>query len=637
MMRYFSWIGLVMCCLGLPLQAEDFAFEAAPNSSLDSVDPMVTPPEPKEITVSPTHRDKKSSHSTATNSPSKHDRSASPKVASTPKVKKDQSTDQKSVVASSQRKDQPVLPKVAQTPAAPAVKKDPTALAKITPAPALAAAPAVKKEQPALPKVTPAPAVAAAPAVKDLTKDQKTLAASAEKKDKPALPKITPAPAVASAPVAKKDLAKDQKPLAASTEKKDKPALPKVTPAPAVASAPVAKKDLAKDQKPLAASTEKKDKPALPKVTPAATVAEAPVVKKDLTKDQKTVAAFPKVTPIVAAVSEVKKDLTNLHPTIPAPQMAATPAAKKDQAKDQKTLAASVEKKDRPKVDAVLKIASVPTAKKDKSKDKDRDALAAKHDQPAPAAVTPASSIASTSNIKHDRSTLPAIAPAPSVASTPAVKKDQPKEPAPIAYVAPAASSDSATIDTPRAIFSTRQVMDVDTSWPQKPGLAAAARAAESAAIGTKNDFIAGKGGAIGRLARITAYWAAEGDYYTSLCLASTGIHLHGGHCAVDPSIIPYGSVVEIPGLGQFLAVDTGSAVVSRTAAREAGHTSAEKNALVVDLFFESRIDGEKFAASGAKFLPISWWTPSSTENDAKVARGLFAEEDWNKIYSKQL
>jgi len=140
-----------------------------------------------------------------------------------------------------------------------------------------------------------------------------------------------------------------------------------------------------------------------------------------------------------------------------------------------------------------------------------------------------------------------------------------------------------------------------------------------------------------GRLARVTAYWAGEGDYYTRRCISATGVRLHDGHCAVDPTIIPYGSVVEIAGVGKFLAVDTGSAVISRTAAREGGHTSQERNAIVVDLFFEDRSEGERFASANAKYTSISWWTPASMGREARTARSLFAEEDWNKIQSKQL
>ena len=97
----------------------------------------------------------------------------------------------------------------------------------------------------------------------------------------------------------------------------------------------------------------------------------------------------------------------------------------------------------------------------------------------------------------------------------------------------------------------------------------------------------------------------------------------------------PYGSIVEIAGVGQFLAVDTGSAVIDRTAARSAGHSDAERDALVIDLFFEDRTAGEKFAASGPLFASIKWWTPSTAELEARVATNLF--DGFNKIYSKQL
>ena len=140
-----------------------------------------------------------------------------------------------------------------------------------------------------------------------------------------------------------------------------------------------------------------------------------------------------------------------------------------------------------------------------------------------------------------------------------------------------------------------------------------------------------------GKIARVTAYWPSEGDYYTRHGVASTGVHLHDGHCAVDPNIIPYGSVVALEGIGTFLAVDTGTAVVERTAAREAGKTYAEKHALVIDLFFASRRKGEAFAASAAKWAAVNWWTPGQKTTDAKSARGMFADEDWQKIQSKQL
>ena len=143
---------------------------------------------------------------------------------------------------------------------------------------------------------------------------------------------------------------------------------------------------------------------------------------------------------------------------------------------------------------------------------------------------------------------------------------------------------------------------------------------------------------ALGRLARVTAYWPGEaGDPYTAMHLSSTGVHLHVGHCAVDPAVIPYGSVVQISGVGIFLAVDTGSAVVSRVAARGAGHTAMEKGAPVIDLFFESESDGKEFAAHGPTFASICWWAPDAKGEEAKLARSLVAGEEWTRIYGRQL
>lgn len=109
-----------------------------------------------------------------------------------------------------------------------------------------------------------------------------------------------------------------------------------------------------------------------------------------------------------------------------------------------------------------------------------------------------------------------------------------------------------------------------------------------------------------GRLARITAYWPGE-DYYTNHKRSATGVRLRDGYCAVDSSIIPYGSVVKIPGVGDYIAVDTGTAVITRKAARESGHTREERNALVIDLYFASRRAGELFSEVGPKFAMIAW------------------------------
>jgi 3D (Asp-Asp-Asp) domain-containing protein len=158
-----------------------------------------------------------------------------------------------------------------------------------------------------------------------------------------------------------------------------------------------------------------------------------------------------------------------------------------------------------------------------------------------------------------------------------------------------------------------------------------------SGPLTTESDFASDSNHADQRLARVTAYWADEGDYYTGRGMSATGVRLHDGLCAVDPNIIPYGSVVEIAGVGKYLAVDTGSAVINRTAAREGGHTEAERHAIVVDIYFEDASEGERFAAGDAKYVSITWWTPRSVGVEAKAARSLFADENWTKIQSKQL
>ncbi len=108
------------------------------------------------------------------------------------------------------------------------------------------------------------------------------------------------------------------------------------------------------------------------------------------------------------------------------------------------------------------------------------------------------------------------------------------------------------------------------------------------------------------RLARVTAYWPGE-DYYTTRKMSATGVRLKPGFCAVDSRIIPYGSVVKIPGLGSYVAMDTGTAVISRKAAKESGQNWKERGALVIDLYFPSRRSGERFSREGPKFAMVAW------------------------------
>ncbi len=86
-------------------------------------------------------------------------------------------------------------------------------------------------------------------------------------------------------------------------------------------------------------------------------------------------------------------------------------------------------------------------------------------------------------------------------------------------------------------------------------------------------------------LARVTVYWPGEGSGANA---AWNGARLNDGHCAVNPKKIPYGSKVVFHD-AECLAVDTGPDVVNRKAARLCGRNQSERNAIVIDRFFEAK------------------------------------------------
>jgi 3D (Asp-Asp-Asp) domain-containing protein len=109
-------------------------------------------------------------------------------------------------------------------------------------------------------------------------------------------------------------------------------------------------------------------------------------------------------------------------------------------------------------------------------------------------------------------------------------------------------------------------------------------------------------------LARVTVYWARGGtgsDRFTRQHKCATGMRLRQGHCAVDPHRIPYGSQVVFPDGTTLAAVDTGTAVRNRKAARKAGRTSFERNAIVVDRFFETKRQAISWANTHPAFMPV--------------------------------
>jgi 3D (Asp-Asp-Asp) domain-containing protein len=107
-------------------------------------------------------------------------------------------------------------------------------------------------------------------------------------------------------------------------------------------------------------------------------------------------------------------------------------------------------------------------------------------------------------------------------------------------------------------------------------------------------------------LARVTSYWASEGSKF-----ASTGRRLRPGHCAVDPKRIPYGSKVVFPD-AVCTAVDTGSAVVSRKAARACARTVSQLKAIVVDRYFETKQEAMAWTNTHSEFMTLQIVSPES-------------------------
>ena len=114
-------------------------------------------------------------------------------------------------------------------------------------------------------------------------------------------------------------------------------------------------------------------------------------------------------------------------------------------------------------------------------------------------------------------------------------------------------------------------------------------------------------------LARVTVYWATGGrgsDSYSRRHKSSTGVRLRVGHCAVDPRRIPYGSKVVFSD-GVFTAVDTGGALITRKAARRSGRTASERNALVIDRFFETKRQALSWANTHPAFMTVQVIPPN--------------------------
>lgn len=124
-------------------------------------------------------------------------------------------------------------------------------------------------------------------------------------------------------------------------------------------------------------------------------------------------------------------------------------------------------------------------------------------------------------------------------------------------------------------------------------------------------------------LARITVYWASGGagsDSDTRNHRCATGARLRNGHCAVDPRRIPFGSRIVLPTGETLAAVDTGTAVKNRKAARLSGRNAIERGALVIDRFFETKGQALAWAAKNPPFMAVKVSGPLARSSSGKVS-----------------
>lgn len=127
-------------------------------------------------------------------------------------------------------------------------------------------------------------------------------------------------------------------------------------------------------------------------------------------------------------------------------------------------------------------------------------------------------------------------------------------------------------------------------------------------------------------LACVTTYWRAEG---CGLRASSTGARLRQNDCAVDPAKIPFGSRVVFED-AECPAVDSGPDVTNRKAARLSGRNAQQRNAIVIDRFFETKAKAMEWSASHPKFVNV-WIVPPGAKHRSdrhKVALELNLGKD---------
>ncbi len=100
--------------------------------------------------------------------------------------------------------------------------------------------------------------------------------------------------------------------------------------------------------------------------------------------------------------------------------------------------------------------------------------------------------------------------------------------------------------------------------------------------------------------ARVTYYWPGNGGQVGTL--TATGQKaVCGKSAAVDPKLIPYGSIIHIPTMKIVVkAVDTGSAVRQRTASKALGRSEP-----VIDIFCSNKNEALRRIKNYPMFMKI--------------------------------
>jgi hypothetical protein len=102
-------------------------------------------------------------------------------------------------------------------------------------------------------------------------------------------------------------------------------------------------------------------------------------------------------------------------------------------------------------------------------------------------------------------------------------------------------------------------------------------------------------------LARVTVYWHSKASGADA---AWNGAQLRRGLCCRIPKKIPYGSKVAFHD-AECVAVDTGPDVVNRKAARSCGRSSAQRDAIVIDRFFQTKQKALAWANANQDFMTV--------------------------------